>query len=288
MVGDPTRLGQIIMNLLSNAIKFTSSGRIELLVRLDEENPECLTSCFTVSDTGIGIDPEKQGLIFEPFRQTDGSTTRRYGGTGLGLSISRRLVEMMGGHMWLDSESGAGSRFHFTVSFGKPVPAAAPAPLVLEAGKSRTIVVEPDESRRAYLAAVLEGWNIEAAIVHSGSTALDVMRWTARVDRPFAFAIVSLAAALENGRSLLTGLERDEKLARVPLILIGDQHSPLSQSPPIETAAFLRSAVFTIQLARSHLSFSRALRTSICPNHLPLPPAAGGFWWRKICPPTRN
>jgi PAS domain S-box-containing protein len=117
LVGDPTRLRQVLLNLLDNAIKFTESGEVTLRVALDA-NPSVPTALrFTVSDTGIGIAPEKLGRVFERFTQADSSTTRRFGGSGLGLTISRRLVELMGGRIWVDSEVGTGSMFAFAVPF---------------------------------------------------------------------------------------------------------------------------------------------------------------------------
>ena len=124
VVGDPTRLKQVLTNLLGNALKFTERGAVTLAVQANDEirsgNGGCQTMQFTVSDTGIGIPLEKQFLIFQAFAQSDGSTTRRYGGTGLGLTISARLVEIMGGRIWVESEIGRGSQFHFTIPFAIP------------------------------------------------------------------------------------------------------------------------------------------------------------------------
>jgi signal transduction histidine kinase/CheY-like chemotaxis protein len=259
VAGDPTRLGQVILNLVSNAIKFTPSGRIELLARLEKEDNERATVRFTVTDTGIGIDADKQSLIFAPFRQTDGSITRRYGGTGLGLSISRGLVEMMGGLIWVESVPGEGSRFHFTIEFAKPVPAALPVPAIEKGGRARAIIVEPEETRRADLSAMLEAWNIDAAVVDRGATALDVVRWTARLDRPFAFALVSEAAALENERFLLTSLRSDPKTAHLPVIVIADRASPAVKSPDIQAAARINWPVSQSELLEA---VSRFLRPS--------------------------
>ena len=114
VVGDPTRLRQLIVNLVGNAIKFTEHGNVVVDAELDSESSEAVHLHIRVSDTGIGIPPEKQQLIFESFAQADGSTTRRFGGTGLGLTISRQIVELMGGRMWVESEVGHGSVFHFT------------------------------------------------------------------------------------------------------------------------------------------------------------------------------
>jgi PAS domain S-box-containing protein len=113
--GDSNRLRQVVVNLVGNAIKFTDSGEVTLGVQLGDESADDIALRFTVSDTGIGIPAEKQELIFQPFSQADSSTTRRYGGTGLGLAISTRLVEIMGGRMWVESEVGRGTQFHFTV-----------------------------------------------------------------------------------------------------------------------------------------------------------------------------
>ncbi len=117
LVGDPLRLRQILLNLLNNAIKFTSAGSIELKAVLETRRKSSVELHFTVSDTGVGIPSDKVGLIFEAFRQVDSSTTRIYGGTGLGLTISARLVDMMGGRIWVDSKMGEGSTFHFTAVF---------------------------------------------------------------------------------------------------------------------------------------------------------------------------
>jgi len=118
LIGDSSRLRQILTNLVGNAIKFTDDGEVFVCVEIEKQKDNEITLQFTVSDTGIGIPKDKQQLIFESFVQADGSTTRRYGGTGLGLSISSQLAAMMGGRIWVESEAGQGSRFHFTANFG--------------------------------------------------------------------------------------------------------------------------------------------------------------------------
>jgi signal transduction histidine kinase len=115
---DPTRLRQIIVNLVGNAIKFTSSGEVTLSVQRESQDDGHVTARFTVRDTGIGIPFERQKEIFSAFTQADQSTTRKYGGSGLGLAISRRMIEIMGGSIWVESEPGKGSAFHFTARFG--------------------------------------------------------------------------------------------------------------------------------------------------------------------------
>ena len=138
VAGDPTRLRQILLNLVGNSIKFTKSGEVTVSVQAEPRDNQCAILRFTVRDTGIGIPPDKQQAIFSAFTQAESSTTRNYGGTGLGLAISRRLVEMLGGRIWVESQPGKGSAFHFTVHFGEvtrdagrrhlsfPIPTQAP------------------------------------------------------------------------------------------------------------------------------------------------------------------
>jgi signal transduction histidine kinase/ActR/RegA family two-component response regulator len=147
VVGDPTRLKQIVVNLVGNAIKFTSKG--EVVVRVGIETGDRNVFHFQVIDTGVGIPHDKQKLIFEAFTQSDNSTTRQYGGTGLGLSISSRLVALMGGSLWVESQPGHGSTFHFKLPFGLQKPSAR-GPLPVGLGMPRDLsVLIVDQSRPA-------------------------------------------------------------------------------------------------------------------------------------------
>jgi PAS domain S-box-containing protein len=128
LIGDPTRLRQVVVNLVGNAVKFTSQGEIVVRAEIADETADHAVFLFSVADTGIGIPLDKQKLIFEPFTQSDNSTTRQYGGTGLGLSISAQLVALMGGFMWVESQPGQGSTFHFKVRFGLQKLAASGKP----------------------------------------------------------------------------------------------------------------------------------------------------------------
>ncbi len=164
VLGDPSRLRQVLNNLIGNAIKFTAEGAVELKVRADVVEEKHLTLHFIVSDTGVGIAPEKLPIIFDAFSQADTSTTRQYGGTGLGLTISRRMVEMMGGRMWVESEAGAGSHFHFTVRFGvaleSPVSRASPH-------EAQVLIADDHRTNRCTLQAKLQPGHMPTNIRHS-------------------------------------------------------------------------------------------------------------------------
>jgi signal transduction histidine kinase/CheY-like chemotaxis protein len=181
LVGDPNRLRQIMMNLVGNAIKFTEHGEVFVTVEIAETGPDgSLLLHLTVTDTGIGIPSEKQQLIFESFVQADGSMTRRYGGTGLGLTISSQLVDLMGGRIWVDSQVGKGSSFHFTVRFqgiaeasGQPQPAErvirkAPEPL-------HVLLAEDNEVNRQVAVEFLEMRGHRVQVAHDGLEALQAL-----------------------------------------------------------------------------------------------------------------
>lgn len=178
LIGDPMRLRQILINLIGNAIKFTDAGEVRLHVEVATELSDEVCLHFAVIDTGIGIPRDKQEIVFEAFAQADGSSARRYGGTGLGLSISARLVEMMGGDIWVESEAGRGSAFRFTALFGlqprdavthapgvTPVPATPRGPLVV-------LLVEDDEVHREIVAALLVGRGHRVITARNGREAL--------------------------------------------------------------------------------------------------------------------
>jgi CheY-like chemotaxis protein len=140
VIGDPVRLRQVVLNLLNNAVKFTHAGSIETRVQLYERGEKTLTLHFSVADTGVGIPADKIEAIFEAFRQADGSITRNYGGTGLGLAICSRLVSLMGGRIWVESEPGSGSIFHFTAELGDATDSPpGPEPASLAANRSHEL-----------------------------------------------------------------------------------------------------------------------------------------------------
>src|SRR5262249_20018817 len=149
--GDPLRLGQILTNLVNNAIKFTERGEIRLNIELLEHTGEKVQLRFLVRDTGIGMTPEQASKLFQPFSQADMSTTRKHGGTGLGLTICRRLVELMGGQIWLESEPGVGSTFVFTIWLGVGEVAGTGKYLPGQFQDLRVLVVDDNAAAREIL-----------------------------------------------------------------------------------------------------------------------------------------
>ncbi|MFC2157234.1 PAS domain S-box protein [Acidobacteriota bacterium] len=192
LIGDPGRLRQIVINLLSNAVKFTHEGEVSLSVRKKSETNETVDLLFSVKDTGIGIPEHKKEIIFEAFRQADGSTTRQYGGTGLGLTISSQLVELMGGNLSVKSESGKGSRFNFTASFGvQKVPKGKLVPVeLLDLNDLPVLVVDDNATNRLLLRDMLTNWNIKPSTASSGRSALKMLKEASNAGRPFKLAII--------------------------------------------------------------------------------------------------
>jgi PAS domain S-box-containing protein len=210
VVGDPGRLRQILLNLLGNAIKFTEQGEVVVRVDLAEQDASGTAVHFAVSDTGIGIPKEKQNSIFEAFAQADSSTTRQYGGTGLGLTISTRLVSMMNGRIWVESEPGKGSTFHFIVRFGaaagRPSTQAPPSPGYLKG--LHALVIDDNAVNRDILIETLAGWGVEAASASSGSAGIELIE-----SAPQAFGFVLLDAMMPN----LDGFETARIIGTVPV-----------------------------------------------------------------------
>ncbi|MCS7273336.1 MAG: ATP-binding protein [Fimbriimonadales bacterium] len=178
VLGDPTRLRQILLNLLSNAVKFTHQGEIAVRVQVVNETESQLTLRFEVQDTGIGIPLDRQAVIFEPFRQADGSTTRKYGGTGLGLAIVRRLVELMGGQVGVQSAEGVGSTFWFVVAFPKAEASATATEVAVEEVLQsiqglRVLVAEDNPVNQKVIRRMLEQWKVLVQVASNGREAVE-------------------------------------------------------------------------------------------------------------------
>ncbi len=212
LVGDPTRLGQVLINLVSNAVKFTESG--EVVVHLHgERDGDDLLLAVSVRDTGIGIPKSIQKSLFEPFAQADDSTTRRFGGTGLGLSICRHFVELMGGQITVESEPGVGSTFRFTARFGCEEQGERAIPEQLE--NVRALIVDDNESARDVLSGYLARFAIEADAVESAEQAL------ARVgERDYGLVLTDLRMPGMDGIELVRKLRGNPRTAKARLLLV--------------------------------------------------------------------
>lgn len=187
IIGDPSRFRQIFYNLIGNSVKFTAEGEIGVEAKLMEKTGNSALIHFIVYDTGIGIPKEKQGIIFEAFRQADGSTTRKYGGTGLGLAISTRLVELMEGHIWVESpyifesqskKNGPGSAFHFCTRFALPecsTPVLAPETEVSVQGKA-VLIVDDNRTNRFVLTEAVQNWGMQSQEAIDGFEALEIVK----------------------------------------------------------------------------------------------------------------
>jgi two-component system sensor histidine kinase/response regulator len=222
VLGDPGRLGQVLLNVMGNAIKFTDEGEVVLGVAVQETSAGLVTLHFTVRDTGIGIPPAKRQQIFEAFTQADSSTTRRYGGTGLGLAISVRLVELMGGRMWVESEVGRGSTFHFVAAFERPaVPVLKPArakPKGLEG--LRVLVVDDNATNRRILVEMLASWRMRSAAVVDAASAMTALRRAAAARERFDAVISDCQMPEIDGFMLTRRIRQDKRFARTRIVML--------------------------------------------------------------------
>jgi two-component system sensor histidine kinase/response regulator len=217
VVGDRYRLRQILLNLLSNAIKFTEKGEVVVRVEADLSTSETVRLHFQVRDTGIGIPKDKLKIIFEAFSQADGSWTRKYGGTGLGLTISLRLVNMMNGHIWVDSESGRGSTFHFTGEFGYQ-DQTAPVAQHSHFRGSRILVVDDNATSRDILEEILNEHGLVPTAAGSGEEAIALLDWHASAHDGFSAVLVDQEMPGMDGFTLVSRLR--ERPSRCDVIIM--------------------------------------------------------------------
>ena len=220
--GDTIRLRQILVNLVGNAIKFTNEGEVAVRVRVEAEDGEHRLLQFTVSDTGIGIPAEKQKLIFDPFSQADTSTTRKYGGTGLGLTISTRLVAMMGGKIWLESQVGKGTQFHFTVRFQcseKKAQIGTIAPPEILRGV-KVLVVDDNRTNRRILEGMLKRWEMQVKSVETGEEALAELSAGREAARAYRLILTDVHMPGMDGFTLVERIRERPELATATIMML--------------------------------------------------------------------
>ncbi len=225
LLGDPTRLRQVIVNLVGNAIKFTEEGEVVVSVELRATELRQARLHIAVSDTGPGIQLHKQRHVFEAFAQEERSTARRYGGTGLGLAISAQLVEMMGGRIRLDSAEGRGSEFHFEVPFRvRPSAASESVSTQLAALQGvRVLVGDDNATSRDLLGELLSQWGMRPAVVADGDTALDALRFASTSGDPFALVLLDRGMPGPGTRNVLEHAQQSSPFADTPVVLLSAQ-----------------------------------------------------------------
>ncbi|WP_440876592.1 response regulator [Thalassotalea sp. PLHSN55] len=221
-IGDPLRLGQILINLGNNAIKFTDEGG-EVLIAVEEvkqlDNQEVIYQ-FSVQDTGVGMSEEQQSKLFRSFSQADTSTTRKYGGTGLGLVISKRLVELMHGDIWLDSELGKGSTFTFTIKLGiqNSLPSPTP-PLNKELGALHVLIVDDNATARELLSAMLAGFGFKVDQAAGGETAIALLEQANNLV-PYDLTFIDWKMPGMDGIETISAIENNEKISTPPVVIM--------------------------------------------------------------------
>jgi PAS domain S-box-containing protein len=254
IVADPTRLTQVLGNLLGNAIKFTSQGEVELRAALERRYADGATLHFTVRDTGIGIPLQKQKSIFEAFAQADGSTSRRFGGTGLGLTISTRLVAMMGGRIWVESQPGEGSCFHFTAEVGVAESAhvVEPAELARLHGLS-VLIADDNAANRRIVAGLLESNGMRPFLVASGAEALARLEEAQAANAPFALMILDGHMPEMDGFDLAEIIRHRPALAGTPILMLtsAGERGDAGRCRELGIAAYLTKPVNQSQLLES-------------------------------------
>jgi two-component system sensor histidine kinase/response regulator len=219
LLGDPLRLGQILTNLVNNAVKFTEQGEIRLKIELLEETGEKVQLKFSVRDTGIGMTPDQTAKLFQAFTQADMSTTRKHGGTGLGLTISRKLVELMGGRIWIESQAGVGSTFHFTVWLGVGTASGYGRILPEQLAHLSVLVVDDNSAAREILADALQGITGHVDVVSSGAEALAaVKQHDASV--PYDLVFMDWRMPGMDGLQATRRIKQDEQLHKQPAVVM--------------------------------------------------------------------
>ena len=234
--GDPGRFRQILTNLIGNAIKFTEQGEVVVSARLVEEQTNALVLRIEVRDTGIGIPPEARARLFQAFSQADSSTTRRFGGTGLGLAISRRLVDLMGGQIGVESEAGRGSIFWFTVRFTKAAGAVKPAvsasPKALH--RMRALIIDDNSTNRQILRVQLQTWGLRVDEAEGGPAGLTCVRAAAGSDDPYRVILLDMQMPGMSGLDVAHAVRAEAGSRDIPMILLTSWLEPSLSAASLE------------------------------------------------------
>jgi two-component system, sensor histidine kinase and response regulator len=275
LIGDPSRLRQVLVNLVGNALKFTEEGEVLLTVGLENQNQHEVVLHVAVRDTGIGIPTDKQQSIFSPFIQADGSTTRRFGGTGLGLTISSQLVELMGGRLWVESTEGKGSTFHFTVNLRRAAATVAAAPSIdwgtLQG--MRALIVDDNATNRRILAEMLGNWGLHPTAVDGASAANAAINDSIQDGRPFRLILLDYQMPETDGLMLASKLASRRDLPGLTMLLLtsSDRPEDASNARELGIASILRKPVVQSDLLNAVLMALQ--RTASAAGQIPTPHA---------------
>jgi len=247
VVGDPGRVRQIVVNMVANAVKFTEAGEVVLRLQRESIDGNRQLVHFTVTDTGIGIPLEKQASIFEAFTQADSSMTRRFGGTGLGLAITSQLVGLMGGRIWVTSEPGTGSVFHFTIPFEVPANSLVAPPAVAAANLHglSVLVVDDNATNRRILHGMLTRWHMRPTLVDSGRAALEAVDEASRKGKPFSIALLDFQMPEMDGFELAGLIKQRPDLAATTIMMLSSvgQRGDSLRCKELGVAAYLTKPV---------------------------------------------
>jgi PAS domain S-box-containing protein len=245
--GDAARLRQIVVNLVGNAIKFTEQGEVVLEVWPEAGGDGEVQLHFAIRDTGVGVPAEKQKVIFETFEQADATSTRRFGGTGLGLAISSRLVDLMGGRIWVESEIGRGSTFHFTAAFQLAVeePGEKRHAFPSAVHDMRVLVIDDNRTNRLILEEILKSWAMQPTSVAGGREALETLREARRAGKPYRLVLTDAHMPDMSGFALAEAIRRDPALTSTVIMMLtsGDQPSDVARCEELHIAAHLMKPV---------------------------------------------
>jgi two-component system, sensor histidine kinase and response regulator len=221
LLGDPLRLGQVLVNLGNNAVKFTEKGEIVVKISIKEIDKENVKLHFSVKDSGIGMTPQQQTKLFKSFSQADSSTTRKFGGTGLGLTISKRLTEMMGGEIWVESEAGKGSTFQFTACFGRQEKEEIRRTLTIdELKKLKVLVVDDNHTAREILFSLLQTFGLHSEQTSGGEKAVQLVKAADESGDPFQLVIMDWQMPGMDGLQAASKIQHDSTLQHPPAIIM--------------------------------------------------------------------
>jgi signal transduction histidine kinase/DNA-binding response OmpR family regulator len=260
IVGDAHRLQQVLGNLINNAIKFTESGHVALEIRQESSGAGCTQLHFTVSDTGIGIPPEQHERIFDAFSQADGSTTRRFGGTGLGLTISATLVRLMGGRIWVVSEPGKGSAFHFIAGFDTTSLPDLESESAALTGVPVLVVDDNDVNRRIFEELLLR-WEMEPTVVAGGHAALQELQRAREAGRPYRLVLLDANMPDLDGFGVAERIRSGPQLAGPTIMMLTSSgaYGDAQRCRDLGISAFLVKPIAAVDL---HASIARTLDQS--------------------------